>query len=311
MAWLVLLLVLAATPALAHPSALPPEAGPGWTLDPSITLPIILAVVLFAVGWSRLRRRSGQGRPGLDRRGALFAAGMLLLIVALVSPLHEAGERSFAFHMLEHELLMLVAAPLLVLSRPLAVMLWAFPSPARRGLGGAGRSGWVQRPWRALTEPITTTLVQAAVLWLWHAPSLFDLALGSEVWHAVQHLCFLLTALLFWSAMLTGERRRNAGLIVGCLFFTSIVSGALGAVMAFSSSPWYARYAALGMTPQGLTPDEDQQLAGLLMWIPGGLVHAVAALAVLARAMSLTGAAAGPSASPGHSRESGDPGVLV
>jgi putative membrane protein len=140
----------------------------------------------------------------------------------------------------------------------------------------------ISTPWRALTAPVTATLLQAVSLWLWHAPRLFDLALASPGWHIVQHLSFLLTALLFWWAMLHGRERR-VGIAVGCLFFTATISGALGALMAFSSSPWYAGYASSGLDAFGLTPAEDQQLAGLLMWIPGGLVHVVAGLALFAQ----------------------------
>ena len=185
------------SPALAWAHPIPGLAAadrPGWTLDPSITLPLAIAAALFAWGWLRLHRRSGLGRESLGRRGLLFAAGWLCLFGALVSPLHQAGERSFAAHMIEHELLMLAAAPLLVLSRPLAIMLWAFPPGGRRGLGELGRSRWLQASWRALTEPFTATVLQAAALWLWHVPGLFDLALGSDAWHVVQHLCFLVTA---------------------------------------------------------------------------------------------------------------------
>lgn len=125
---------------------------------------------------------------------------------------------------------------------------------------------------------MTATALQAAALWLWHAPQLFDRALASDRWHAAQHASFLVTALLFWRAML--RRRadpaadRGARVVASlCLFLTSIVSGALGAPMAFSHSPWYAGHARFGTAPFGLTAAEDQQLAGLIMWIPGGLVH--------------------------------------
>ncbi|UAK25569.1 cytochrome c oxidase assembly protein [Sphingomonas nostoxanthinifaciens] len=120
---------------------------------------------------------------------------------------------------------------------------------------------------------------------------LFDRALANEGWHAVQHLSFLLSALLFWSAMIGhhGGRPRQTGaraVAALCLFATSIISGALGALMAFSQSPWYAGYARLGMAPFGLTPAEDQQLAGLIMWVPGGLVHAAVALVMVKAVLS-------------------------
>lgn len=201
------------------------------------------------------------------------------LAAALVSPLHEAGKRSFAAHMFEHELLMLVGAPLLVLAEPMAVMLWAFPPAGRRAI--ASGVPMIAAPWRRLTGAVTATVSQAAALWLWHAPLLFDRALASEGWHVAQHLSFLVTALLFWTAML--HRRTPAGMAALCLVATAIVSGALGALMAFATSPWYAGYASLGLAPFGLTPAEDQQLAGLLMWVPGGLVHAGAALVLMRR----------------------------
>ena len=120
---------------------------------------------------------------------------------------------------------------------------------------------------------------EAVALWAWHMPPLFDRALESEGWHIAQHLSFLLTALLFWWAMAHGRAGRHGyGLAALCLFLTSLVGGALGALMAVSASPWYAPYAAMGMTPWGLSPAEDQQLAGLVMWIPGGAFHAAAAL---------------------------------
>jgi cytochrome c oxidase assembly factor CtaG len=118
-------------------------------------------------------------------------------------------------------------------------------------------------------------------MWAWHAPILFDRALDSFGWHVAQHACFFVSALLFWWAMLH-PRGRGAGYGVSaaCLFVTSLIGGALGALMSFSSSPWYADYAAMGMTGIGLDPTDDQRLAGLIMWIPGGLVHGAAALAL-------------------------------
>jgi putative membrane protein len=274
-----LLCLVFAGPAAAHTAGAHPDA-PGWTTSPTVTVPLLITALLFAVGWRRLSARSGPATRLRRRRALLFAAGWLVLASALVSPLHEAGERSFAAHMFEHELLMLVAAPLLVLSDPLPAMLWAFPMPLRRTLATLAGPGALRAAWRTLTTPALATLLQAAALWLWHMPALFDRALASEGWHAAQHLSFLFSALLFWSAVMPG-RCRNPMLAAFCLFATSVVSGALGAMMSFSTSPWYAGYSALGLAPLGLTAAEDQQLAGLLMWIPGGLVHAAAALAAV------------------------------
>ncbi|MCC2980969.1 cytochrome c oxidase assembly protein [Sphingomonas sp. IC4-52] len=258
---------------------------PGWTWDPWITMPLFLSALLFAIGWRRLYARSAGGQPRLRRRAWLFAAGWATLAGALVSPLHEAGERSFTAHMIEHELLMLLAAPLIVLAEPLSAMLWAFPPAARRALGRISASRPISVPFTWASGAVVATLIQAAVLWIWHMPTLFDVALASEGWHATQHLCFIVSALLFWTAML--GRRGAAASALGdralaafCLLVTSFVTGALGALMAFSDSPWYAGYARLALAPFGLSPAEDQQVAGLIMWVPGGLVHLAAALAL-------------------------------
>jgi putative membrane protein len=260
----------------AHGGAHKVDASPpGWTWDPWITGPLLAALLVYAIGFVRLR-----ARLGLWRNAALFFAGWAVLALSLVSPLHEAGERSFTLHMTEHELIMLVAALLLPMSRPLGVMLWALPRNARKALAPAGHrlSG--------LRNPMSATALQALVLWAWHAPPLFNRALGHPVWHVAQHLSFLIAALLFWWAIL---RTPDRGLAALCLFVTSVVGGALGALMALSASPWYSGYAAMGMMPLGLTPAEDQALAGLIMWVPGGLVHAGAALLLLSRYLSKGG----------------------
>ena len=185
---------------------------------------------------------------------------------------------------------MLVSALLLVASRPGAVMLWAFPPPLRRGLGGVGR--WPV--WPVLTDPFVATAIQAVAIVGWHVPWLFDLALRHEGWHVAQHLSFLFSALLFWWAMLHGRGRAGALVSALCLFVTSMVGGGVGALMALASSPWYEAYATLGATPAGLSPQQDQQLAGLLMWIPGGLYHLAAALWFLGRAFRDGASSANP-----------------
>ena len=247
----------------------------GWTLDPLLTVPLALALAIFLVGWRRLSQRASS-----PIRPTLFLGGWLVLALSLTSPLHEAGENSFTMHMIEHELIMLVATLLLAASKAGAVLAWGLPRPLRQSLGGSWKSP-LQALWRRLTEPVTATVIQGIVLWAWHAPPLFDRALESFGWHVAQHACFFLSSLLFWWAMLHPRGRASGyGVSGACLFATSLIGGALGALMSLSSSPWYADYAAMGMTGIGLDPVDDQRLAGLIMWIPGGAVHAIAALAL-------------------------------
>ncbi|MFL6762934.1 MAG: cytochrome c oxidase assembly protein [Sphingomicrobium sp.] len=265
-----LALAFAAAPALAHTSH---EGAAGWTLSPVLLVPLALSLIIYLAGWLRLSRRASA--PVHSR---LFLSGWVVLALSLTSPLHEAGERSFTMHMIEHELIMLVATLLLAASSAGAVLAWGLPRPMRAALGGSWKAP-LSATWRRLTEPVTATVIQAVVMWGWHAPILFDRALDSSSWHIAQHASFFVSALLFWWAMLHPRGRGSGyGVSAACLFATSLIGGALGALMSLSSSPWYADYAAMGMTGVGLDPIDDQRLAGLIMWIPGGLVHGAAAL---------------------------------
>jgi cytochrome c oxidase assembly factor CtaG len=266
-----LLVAGSAAPAFAHAGH---QHRLGWTLDPLLIVPLALALLIYLVGLKRLSARASNPPPGVG----MFLAGWTVLTLSLVSPLHEAGERSFTMHMIEHELIMLVATLLLAGSNAGGILAWGLPRPMRQALGGGWKSP-LQRLWKALTEPVTATVLQAIVMWAWHAPALFNLALEHSGWHIAQHASFFLSSLLFWWAMLHPHGRVSGyGLSAACLFATSMIGGALGALMSVSASPWYSAYAAMGMTPIGLVPIDDQRLAGLIMWIPGGLFHGAGAL---------------------------------
>ena len=267
---------LVAAPAAAHDGEV---HVPGWTLDPLLVVPLILLLLVFVAGSIRLARRGSVNRKSM----LLFLAGWAVLTLALLSPLHEGGETSFTLHMIEHELIMLVATLLIAASGCGGALAWGLPRPLRLGLAGSWKAPFTAL-WKQLTEPVTATILQAIAMWAWHVPALFDRALESSGMHIAQHSSFIATSLLFWWAMLHPRADRGGfGLSAACLFITSLIGGALGALMAFSESPWYAGYAEMSMSGLGLDPVADQQLAGLLMWIPGGLVHAGAALYLLYR----------------------------
>ena len=278
--FLFLLVLTTSSGALAH-SGDHYSSAPGWTLELWVTVPLAAVLLLFLIGRWRLAKRSKLPRPGTW----LFVAGWLALAGALVSPLHEGGERSFTLHMIEHELIMLLATFLLAAGSAAGVLAWGLPATIRNSLGGRWRQP-LAVVWRRLTEPVTATILQALVMWAWHAPALFNQALLSHGWHITQHVSFVLASLIFWHAML--DVRRSGYLVSAlCLFLTSLVEGELGALMSLSESPWYPAYAAMGMSGIGLDPVSDQQLAGLIMWIPGGIVHGAVALAFLYRWLSI------------------------
>jgi mxaJ protein len=278
---LIVLLLLAPTAAWAHTKESAGREAGEWVL---LAL-LFLAIAWFGAGYFRVWRSSRTGRAALLRQGALFGSGWLIIAASLLSPLHQLGGRSFTAHMIEHELLMLVAAPLIAFARPIGIFIWALPRPARHASATLGHRRWFAASWSGVSSPLSASLIQAAMLWLWHAPAFFDAALRSELWHAAQHLSLFGSALLFWWSINTASSlERKHGVAGFWLFFTSVQSALLGALMAFAASPWYAEYVHMSMSgTAGLTPLEDQQIAGLIMWVPGGAVHAIAALVYLSR----------------------------
>jgi putative membrane protein len=253
-----------------------------WGWEPLSIAGLAVSGWLYARGLRRLWRDAGAGRGVRRWEAACYAAGWFALFVALVSPLHPWGAVLFSAHMTQHEVLMLVAAPLLVLGRPLVVFLKALPSAWAATLARASNTAGWQRVWRLLSNAFVAWLIHAVVLWVWHIPSLFQATLTSEFVHALQHTSFLGSALLFWWAVM--DDRRSAmgyGAAVLFLFTTALHSGLLGILLTFARSVWYPAYSATTGS-WGLTPLEDQQLGGLIMWIPAGVVYIIAGVALLA-----------------------------
>jgi putative membrane protein len=276
------LLALLSLMALAHdgqPLA-PHDLWSAWSFEPGVVVCLAVSAWLYIRGVRNLWRSAGQNHGVRRWEVAAFSAGWLLLLLALVSPLHQLGSVLFSAHMAQHEVLMAFAAPLLVLGRPIVAFLWALPMSWRRALGGWSAAAPVRSTWEVLTLPITAWSLHALAIWVWHAPRLYQATLESELVHTLQHVSFLGTGLLFWWALLRrcdGRLGRPAAVLY--LFTTSVHTTVLGALLTFSSRVWYPIYGA-GTAAWGLTPLEDQQLAGLIMWVPAGLAYLIAALAV-------------------------------
>jgi cytochrome c oxidase assembly factor CtaG len=238
-----------------------------------------------------------RGRRHVDgpRRARLFAAGLVVVVAALVSPLDALAGSLASAHMVQHLLLSSVAAPLLVFAVPAGPLTRALPSPAmravrrcRRRLDPAGRLRLVAR------HPGTAWAFAAATLWSWHAPVLYDLALRSPVFHAAEHLGFLVSGLAVWSVVrrsLAGRQPTYAFAMM-FLFTLSLQATVLAALMTFSTEPWYGAYETT-TTAFGLSARSDQQLAALLMWFPLGALHLVAALVLLERWLHVDAATTG------------------
>jgi putative membrane protein len=281
LAWLAPALALA-HPGEAHPNATPPF-WQGWQAwDPLALAAIALPAGVYALGLRRLWRKAGPGR-GVRRWEVLaYASGIAALAVALVSPLDPLSDVLFSAHMSQHEILMLVAAPLLVLGRPSLPALFALPPGPRERAARLAQSPAALAAWRRATGPLFVLVVHAAMLWVWHAPALFEAALKSEAVHALQHALFFVTAALFWWALARGRYgRAGYGVAVLYVFATALHSSVLGALITVTGRLLYPTHA--GRTRAfGLDPLEDQQLAGLIMWVPTGIIFVVLGLAFFA-----------------------------
>jgi len=263
-----LLLFMSASAASAHQLS---GASFAWTA----ALPISLAAALILFAWFGRRARLKLGEA------ISVGFGLAALGLALIWPLPAWEDRSLTAHMIAHELLMVAAAPLLVGVRAWRFGIPAWPFGVRRVGAAVLRS--IRPSLAVLLQPMSATLISATALWIWHLPGLFAAALTDPVLHTAQHASFFFSALLFWAAMKSAAHRRREGAALICLFITALHTGALGALMAFSPRSWYPLE---GSPMLGFTPLEDQQLAGLIMWIPGGLVYAGAALLVFAKMLA-------------------------
>jgi len=215
------------------------------------------------------------------RRTASFAAGMAVMAVALSPPLDGAADRHFSAHMVQHMLLILVAAPLLVAARPGALLLEALPVPPRARVGRAlHRPGWrVAR--RVITNPVVVLTIAVGGFWAWHLPRLYETALTNPAVHVLEHGTFLAGAFLFWSVVLDpGPRRRlSLGATCGFLFAAMLANIWLAAGLAFATTPLYSVYAGHGADAALM----DQQLAGVVMWVPADVVYFVTLMMLFRR----------------------------
>lgn len=252
-----------------------------WEWDPAVIVPLAVTLILYLRGLAKLWMRAGVGRGVRVGHVLCFIGGWLSIVAALVSPLHEFGEHLFTAHMIEHEVLMAIAAPLFALSRPLGIFLQGMPRKWRLALVRWAHQRTVITVWSWLVEPLTATVLHGVAIWVWHVPALLDATLTNDMLHRLQHICFLVTALFFWWAIIR-RPLRDYGMGALHVFATMIHTGLLGALLTLAPHVFYPVQTA-DAPHFGLTPLEDQQLAGLFMWVPGGAIYLLAGLYLLAR----------------------------
>ena len=269
-----------------------------WMADPVIAMALGTAAGVYAGGTRAAWSHAGRGRGVREWQVWCFAGGMLVLVLALASPLDAMADQLFAAHMAQHVLLAIVAPPLIVAGAPLTASLWLLPLARRKGLvQWTKRLGWPTALWAALTAPALAWAIHAVAMWVWHLPRLYTLALENPAVHAAEHVSFVATASLMWWGMIYPKRSRRAAYALGAaaLFLTMMQSGALGALLTLSHRIWFPVHAA-GEASWGLSPLEDQQLAGLIMWVVGGLLYLAAMSALFLAWMQPGDAAAASSA---------------
>ena len=230
--------------------------------------PVWLAQLVFVAAWFGYALGAARRRPQFGRR-LTFHAAMLVGGLALFGPFDRWAESSSAMHMVQHMLLMVVMAPLLVMAKPL---------PQWRALLGPVADPLWRGALQLARRPMACAALHAVAIWVWHAPGPYMAAVFNTTWHVIEHACFVFTAWLFWWSVLRAGRAASLQALMA-LLFTLMHTGLLGAVLTFARSALYWRESRELW---------DQQLAGLVMWIPGGAAYLAGAAWVVWRALGRT-----------------------
>lgn len=255
-----------------------------WRLEVLLALAGLGA--FYALGWWRLRRR-GRQQLANGWRLAAYMSGLAVVGVALLSPIDTLQSLLFSMHMVQHELLMMVAPPLLLLANPFPFFLWALPPESRRAFTGVFATGMpVRRVLRQVTRPRIAWLLYVGTLWLWHYPVAYDVALRYELVHDLEHMTFFWTAVLFWWHVVGAapriDRTLGYGFRIAYLAAALAQNEILAVAISFAGQPLYPYYTTVPRI-WGLSVMGDQMLGGAIMWIPGGMMYVLAMVILIAR----------------------------
>ncbi|GAB4513157.1 MAG: cytochrome c oxidase assembly protein [Anaerolineae bacterium] len=256
-----------------------------WEWRPEVIGVITLLAGLYAFGWWRLRRRGR--RIASTGRLVAYMTGIAALIVALVSPIDALQPLLFSMHMVQHELLMMVAAPLIMLGNPLPILAWGLPAPLRRALGVLlGRDGAIRWAATRLLTPWVAWAIYVVTLWGWHTPAAYNAALRYDWIHDLEHMTFFWSAILFWWPI-TGAAPLFRGTVgygarLALMAASLAQNEILGVSIALAREPIYEHYLSVPRL-WGLSVMADQALGGGIMWIAGGMMYVVAIIALIGR----------------------------
>jgi putative membrane protein len=236
-----------------------------WSLEPGVLLLVAAVGILYVRGWRRARGPGEPHPPGLGRL-LLFGAGLLVVLAALVSPIDGLGSQLMLMHMLQHILLLDIAPILIILALTKRLL-----RPATRRLNAIERRAGV------LAHPVFAVIAYAGLMWLWHVPAMYDAALHHSGIHVLEHVCFAAAGGLYWWHVLSpirGRMRLGGMGPVAYMVSTKLLVGILGIVLAFAPHSFYPFYEH---HPHywGLSPREDQNMAGLLMALEQSIVMGI------------------------------------
>ena len=252
-----------------------------WRLDPPGLLLAFTLAAAYAWGYRRFRRTAGRFRFSLWHPAA-FTAGIFLMVLSLVSPIDTYSDDLFWVHMIQHVLIVMLIAPLLLLGAPVSLALRISGVRVRRRyLVPLLDSRFLQL---CLYPPIALTVLIGA-LWIWHIPTLYDAAIGSEALHFFEHSTFLAGGLLFWWLIIgvdASHLRPSHTARVAILLVAILQNLALGLILTSLGDPAYDSYAGLeALRDWGPTALADQRIGAGIMWVPGTMMFAIALLAVV------------------------------
>jgi cytochrome c oxidase assembly factor CtaG len=255
-----------------------------WDVDHIVVWLLPIVAIVYARGFMRVRAVMPSRFPMW--RLASFQSGLAIVFLAIASPLHGLGEILLTLHMAQHMLLTMAAPPLLWMGQPMIPILRGLPARAARGLlGPILNSPPCRRLGRAITHPAVCWSALALAIVVWHLPRCYELVLRSEAWHDVQHACFFTAALLFWWPIVQVWPARPVWprwALIPYLVSADLINTAQSAVLSFSSHLLYPSYAHTSAL-LGLSPMDDQALAGVIMWVPGSIAFLVPAIVLTIR----------------------------
>jgi putative membrane protein len=261
-----------------------------WSLPVYLTVSIALTGLIYVRGWFAIRKtRRNQFSTA---RLLSFLAGLAILWLAIGSPMDGLADALLSAHMIEHLLLMSVVPPLLLCGLPVVPLLRGLPKVCRRFLvGPLVRTRNLRKFGHWLVKPIVAWLAMNFTFLAWHLPRAYDFALEHEVWHDVEHLCFLGTSILFWWVILRpwpASEHRQSWWVLLYLIAADVVNTLLSAFLAFCGRPVY-RFYLDNPNPFHVRPLEDQVLGAVIMWVIGSLAFLIPAMWISVRLLQPAG----------------------